>query len=71
MSGTSMASPHVAGVAALLYQQDGTLLPAEVRSKIAAGASSAGSAPKDSPTGCYSFDELREGVVSVPGALTH
>jgi len=69
MSGTSMASPHAAGVAALLYQQSGSLSPLQVRSKIVAGASNGGSAPKDSPTTCYSPDGVREGVLSVPGAL--
>ena len=69
MSGTSMASPHAAGVAALLYQQNGNVSPTAVRSKLAAGASSIGSAPKDSPTGCYSFDNVREGVLYVPGAF--
>jgi len=70
MSGTSMASPHAAGVAALLYQQNGSLSPLQVRSKIVAGASNPdGAAPKDSPTTCYSFDGKREGVLSVPGAL--
>ena len=73
MSGTSMASPHAAGVAALLYQQNGSLSPIQVRSKITAGASNPGpgadAAPKDSPTTCYSFDGKREGVLSVPGAL--
>ena len=72
MSGTSMASPHVAGVAALLYQQVGaTLSPSAVRSKIHAGASNILSAPKDGVTSCYSFDGVREGVLSAPGALAH
>jgi len=69
MSGTSMASPHVAGVAALLYQKNAGLLPNNVRSKLAAGASNIASAPKASPTSCYSFDGTYEGVLSAPGAL--
>jgi subtilisin family serine protease len=35
MSGTSMASPHVAGVAALLRSMDGKLTTAQVRAKLA------------------------------------
>ena len=71
MSGTSMASPHTAGVAALLYQQaGGSLSPSLVRSKLTAGASNPlGAAPKDSPTTCYSFDGVREGVLYAPSAL--
>lgn len=34
ISGTSMASPHVAGVAALLLHQNSRLSPSEVKSKI-------------------------------------
>jgi subtilisin family serine protease len=71
MSGTSMASPHAAGVAALLYQQNGSLSPTEVRNRLAAGDPSAASAPKDSPTGCYSFDHVREGVLYAPSALAN
>jgi len=65
-----MASPHAAGVAALLCQQaGGNLSPSLVRSKLVAGASNQGAAPKSSPTSCYTSDGVLEGVLSVPGAL--
>ncbi len=69
-SGTSMSAPHVAGVAALLQEQYGSLDPESVRALIRSGASGVGSAPYDSPTSGYTFDGEREGVVDVVGTLT-
>jgi subtilisin family serine protease len=70
MYGTSMASPHAAGVLALLYQEaGGTLAPEAARGRIIAGASGVGTAPLNSPTSCYTFDGDREGVLYAPGAL--
>lgn len=69
MSGTSMAAPHVTGLAAVLQQQGGGAYTAEdIRRKIANGASNL-SAPYDSPTMGYTFDGDREGVLDAPGAL--
>jgi subtilisin family serine protease len=68
--GTSMASPHLAGVLALLYEQaGGTLAPETARAKVMLGADLIGSTPLDSPTSCYTFDGDREGVLSAPGSL--
>jgi len=69
--GTSMACPHVAGVLALLYEDaGGTLAPESARAKIMQGAELIGAAPLNSPTGCYTFDGVREGILSAPGALS-
>lgn len=69
MSGTSMASPHTAGVVALLYQQaGGVITPETVRSTIMTTASKIGSAPFNSPTTSYTFDGVREGVLDALNA---
>jgi subtilisin family serine protease len=74
-SGTSMSAPHVAGVAALMWEKalsgtsPGTLLVEDARGKIRASAARRGTAPLDSPTGGYTFDGEREGIVWAPGAL--
>ena len=69
LSGTSMAAPHVAGVAALICQKLGlAVTPADIRSRISAGAQNP-AAPLNSPTSSYTFDGVLEGVLSAPGAL--
>jgi subtilisin len=62
MSGTSMASPHVAGIVARYYQQDPSSLPLAVRGWLATDADRQGIAPLDSPTSSYTYDEEREGI---------
>jgi subtilisin family serine protease len=72
-AGTSFAAPHVAGVVALMKQQD--LLtgiprtPGTIRDKIRSTASRTLEAPMDSPSSSYTFDGEREGVLWTPGAL--
>ena len=66
MSGTSMAAPHVAGIAARHFQQNPAYTPAYLRIRIAADAAAQGLAPLDSPTNLYTFDGVREGVAVAP-----
>lgn len=67
MSGTSMASPHVAGVVSRYFEASPATTDVEtIRGLIRSAAHGAGADPLDSPTGNYSFDGEREGVVQVP-----
>jgi subtilisin family serine protease len=56
LSGTSMASPHVAGAAGLLIAEDPTLSPEEVRAALRAGARDLGAAGWDSIFGAGALD---------------
>jgi subtilisin family serine protease len=66
MSGTSMASPHVAGIVARYYQQNPSYTVDDIRQFLAFDADRVSIAPLDSPTGSYSFDGKREGIAQVP-----
>ena len=68
-SGTSMASPHVAGVVALMLQATPGLAPNTVRSIIQGTADKCGTAALNSPTNGYSFDGVREGIVDAYAAV--
>ena len=66
MSGTSMASPHVAGIVARYYQQDPSYTVADIRQFLEHDADGVGLAPKNSPTSSYTFDGVREGIAQAP-----
>jgi subtilisin len=66
MSGTSMASPHVAGVAARFIQQNPAWTPENIRTQLRNTAQNTGTAPLNSPTSSYTFDGDREGVAKAP-----
>lgn len=64
MSGTSMASPHVAGAVARLLGRSSSLTPEDVKAIIASSSDQPGVAPRNGVTSCYSFDGIREGILS-------
>ena len=66
MSGTSMASPHVAGIVARYYQQDPLYTVGDIRQFLESDADRVGVAPLGSPTGSYTFDGEREGIAQAP-----
>jgi subtilisin len=68
MSGTSMASPHVAGVVALLLEKEPTLDPTDVKIRIMSG-DRVGTAPLNSPTSSYTYDGECEGILYAPTVL--
>lgn len=69
MSGTSMAAPAAAGIAAQLVQKNAGAGVAAYTNALELGADRRGTAPLDSPTGSYTYDDEREGILSAPGAL--
>ena len=67
MSGTSMATPHVAGLAALLLGEDATLTPDQVRALIQTTARDRGAAGWDPAYGWGEID-ARAAVAALAGA---
>ena len=66
MSGTSMASPHVAGIVARYYQQNPSYTVDDIRQFLQFDADRVGIGPLNSPTGSYTFDGEREGIAQAP-----
>jgi subtilisin len=66
MSGTSMASPHVAGIVVRYYQQNPLYTVGDIRQFLKSDADRVGVAPLGSPTGSYTFDGEREGIAQGP-----
>lgn len=65
LSGTSMAAPHVAGIAALVLQKHPTWTPTDVRNALLSTAVKQSADPDVTPNNNYGY-----GLVSAPGALS-
>lgn len=67
LSGTSMAAPHVAGVAALVWSYDESLTAADVRGILQATALDLGAAGRDTSYG-YGLVQAKAAVASLGGS---
>lgn len=67
--GTSMAAPHVAGVAALMHDANPALSPADTAAILGSTADLIGSAPYDHPYVSESLDGVFEGIADAPAAV--
>ena len=74
-SGTSMSSPHVAGVLALMWEQalstGGALDPEDARTRIRTNADRQGTAPLDSFSVAYTHDGEYEGILDAAATLAN
>ena len=66
MFGTSMASPHVAGIVARYYQLHSGYPASAIRAFLQGDAVLQTTAPHDSPSVAYTFDGTREGIAQAP-----
>jgi subtilisin family serine protease len=72
MSGTSMATPHVAGAAAILKQKNPAWKAPELKAALTGSAKDGGHSPFDQGAGRLQVDRaVEQTVVSAPGSLSY